>query len=127
MRFRFGIQVCDSGLGFRFVIQVCDSGLGFRFAIQDWDSGLRFRFAIQVRFPVPYLSPSLFRAPPVMLRIPAGTASSELKKPKLSPGLARGDILFSSENVTVAEYLEPQEKNIHRQCHGIWRMQELSW
>ena len=42
MRFRFKIQVWDSGLVFLFGTQVSDSGLGCRV----WDSGLRFWFWI---------------------------------------------------------------------------------
>ena len=55
MRFRFGSQVLDSGLGLRFGIQVWYSNfkscLGFRFGIQVWDSRLGLRFGIQVLYP----------------------------------------------------------------------------
>ena len=54
MRFRFGSQVLDSGLGLRFGIQAWysnfNSCLGFRFGIQVWDSILGLRFGIQVLY-----------------------------------------------------------------------------
>ena len=54
MRFLFGIQVLDSGLGLRFGIQVWysnfNSCLEFRLGIHVWDSSLGLRFGIQVLF-----------------------------------------------------------------------------
>ena len=53
MRFLFGIQVLDTGLGLRFGVQVWiqvrDLSLGYRFGIQVLYSDGGFRVKIQVR------------------------------------------------------------------------------